>query len=133
MEISSRIQFIMLYIYRLFKQKFGFEEYLINAPAKIRKYLIKFRTRNHRLPTETGRWRRIPRENRKCHLCHSDIGDEFHYLLVCRDLNNLRRQFIDARFISRPNIITFSSLLNVKNKGTLRKLCIFVKNILESL
>ena len=67
------------YIYRPFKQKFGFEEYLINAPAK---YLIKFRTRNQRLPTENGRWRRIPRENRKCHLCHSDIGDEFHYLLV---------------------------------------------------
>ena len=28
------------YIYRRFKQKFGFEEYIINAPAKFRKYLI---------------------------------------------------------------------------------------------
>ena len=115
----------LCYKYRLFKQKLGFEEYLINAPAKFRNYLIKFRTRNHRLPIETGRWRRIPREKRKCHLCHSDIGDEFHYLLVCRALNNLRRQFIDARFISRPNIISFSSLLNVKNKGTLRKTVYF--------
>ena len=47
------------YIYRLFKQTFGFKEHLINSPAKFRKYLIKFRTRNHRLPIETGRWRRI--------------------------------------------------------------------------
>ena len=78
-------------------------------------------------PIETGRWRRIPRENRKCHLCHSDVEDEFHYLLVCRELNNLRRQFIDARFMSRPNIITFSSLLNVKNKGTLKKTLYFCK------
>ena len=79
------------YICRLFKQTFGFEKYLINTSAKFRKYLIKFRTRNHRFPIETGRWRRIPWENRKFHLCLSDIGDEFHYLLVCRELNNLRQ------------------------------------------
>ena len=42
------------YIYRRFKQKFGFDEYLINAPAKFRQYLIKFRTRNHRLPIKTA-------------------------------------------------------------------------------
>ena len=29
--------------------------------------------------------------------------------------------------LSGPNIVTFSSFLNVKNKGTVRKLCIFVK------
>ena len=95
------------YIYRLFKQKFGFEDYLIHAPAKFRKYLIKFRTRNHRLPIEIGRLRRTPRENRKFHLCNTDTGDEFHYLLVCKELNNLRRQFIEANFIRHPNIITF--------------------------
>lgn len=120
------------YIYRLFKQSFGFEKYLINTPAKFRKYLIKFRTRNHKLPIETGRWRGIPRENRKCHLCSLDIGDEFHYLLVCREFSNLRRQLIDARYIRRPNVLSFSSLLNVKSKGSLRKLSIFVKSILES-
>ena len=30
------------YIYQHFKQKFGFEENIINAPAKFRKYLIQF-------------------------------------------------------------------------------------------
>ena len=54
-EWKSQVEFnSSCYIYQLFKQKFGFEEYLINAPAKFRKYLIKFRTRNHRLPIETG-------------------------------------------------------------------------------
>ena len=59
------------------------------------------------IPIEIGRWRRTPRENRKCHLYNTDTGDEFHYLLVCKELNNLRRQFIDANFITRPNIISF--------------------------
>ena len=39
--------------------------------------------------------------NGKCHLCYTYTGDEFHYRLVCKELNNFRRQFIDASFIRR--------------------------------
>ena len=67
-------------------------------------------------------------------MSNTDSGDEFHYLLVCKELNDLRRQFIDPSVIRHHNIITFSSPYNVK-KGTSRKLCtcIFIKNMLESL
>ena len=108
------------------------EKYLVNVPVKFRKCLVKFRTRNHMLPVETGRWKRIPRENRKCHLCHKDIGDgdEYHYVLTCNYLNNLRRQYIDRKFVMRPNAIKFSVLLNTKKKtAKLWKLCIFIKSI----
>ena len=121
------------YNYRLFKTKFCFEKYLVNVPANFRKYLVKFRTRNHMLPVETGRWRRIPRENRKCHLCHLDVGDEYHYVLTCNFLNNLRRLYIDRKFVVRPNAIKFSMLLNTNSPAKLRKLCIFIKSIFESL
>ena len=94
---------------------------------------IKFRTRNHMLPVETGRWRRIPRENRKCHLCHLDIGDEYHYLINCNFLNNLRRQYIDRKFYVRPNVIMFSMLLNSTHPAKLQKLCTFIKCIFDSL
>ena len=70
--------------YRIFKTTFGFENYLKSVPAKLRKFLITIRTRNHKLPAEVGRWRRIPRDQRKCHLCDSDIGDEYHYILACK-------------------------------------------------
>ena len=118
---------------RLFKTKFCFESYLVRLPAKSRKYLLKFRTRNHRLPIDTAQWRRIRIETRKCHLCHLDIGDEFHYMLTCSYLNNLRRQYIDRKFFVRPNFIKFSSLLNAINLATLRKLCLFIKGIFDSL
>ena len=121
------------YNYRLFKTKFCFEKYLVNVPAKFRKYLVKFRTRNHMLPVETGRWRRIPRENRKCHLCHLDVGDEYHYVLTCNYLSNLRRLYIDRKFVVRPNAIKFSMLLNTNSPAKLRKLCIFIKSVFESL
>ena len=50
--------------YRLIKTNFGMENYLVTLPLKLRKPLIQIRTRNHRLPIETGRWLHIPREER---------------------------------------------------------------------
>ena len=121
------------YIYKLFKTSSGFENYLTKVPFKLRKYLIQIRTRNHRLPIEKGRWRRIPRENRKCHLCSQDIGDEFHYILSCSKLNNLCRQYLDPYYLSRPNTYKFGKLLNSKNISILRKLCLFIKQIFNTL
>jgi hypothetical protein len=45
--------------YRIFKTKFEFEEYfnILNIGDVIR--LCRFRTTNHYLPIETGRWRNI--------------------------------------------------------------------------
>lgn len=85
------------YIYRIFKTEFGYENYLSKVPSKFRNFLLNIRTRNHKLPIETGRWRRIPREFRKCHLCNNDLGDEYHYLLSCRQLHNLRKQYQQDR------------------------------------
>ena len=67
--------------YRLIKNNFGLETYLVTPPLKLRKPLIQLRTRNHRLPIETGRWLHIPREERICNLCSDKIGDEFHVIL----------------------------------------------------
>ncbi len=53
--------------------------------------LIKFRTTNHKLPIETGRWNNIELSERKCNKCNMNtIGDEFHYLLECPLLLNDR-------------------------------------------
>ena len=38
-----------------------------------------------KIPLETGRWQNIPKEERLCSLCDLNvIGDEFHYLFMCR-------------------------------------------------
>ncbi len=55
--------------------------------------VVKFRTSNHKLPIETGRWNGIERSERKCNLCNlKDIGDEFHYLLICPFLAESRKK-----------------------------------------
>lgn len=118
--------------YRLFKEEFNLENYLLKLPLTFKRTLCLFRTRNHRLPIETGKWFNIDIADRKCNLCDASLGDEFHYLLCCKKLALERRQFIKAYYYSRPNVIKFKQLMNTKNISELKKLCKFVKIILNS-
>ena len=63
-------------------------------------------------------------ENRNYHLRSQDIGDEVHYILSCKKLNNLRRQYLDPYYLSCPNTYKFAKLINNKNVSILRKLCL---------
>ena len=61
--------------YKLFKSTFCFEEYLSKVPPKYLNKLIKFRTRNHKLPVEKGKYQNVLFNERLCTLCNADIGD----------------------------------------------------------
>jgi len=54
--------------------------------------ITRIRTGSHHLKIETGRWARIPTENRKCH-CQTGIQDEEHVLLKCPLSKDLRQTF----------------------------------------
>ena len=59
------------------------------------KVMIKFRTTNHHLPVETGRWQNKkkpkPLGERFCTLCNNcQIGDEFNCILECNTIQNIR-------------------------------------------
>jgi len=86
----------------LFKEIFGFEEYLVKTPSKFLKFIIKFRTRHHRRPVETGSWYNIKTSENKCTLCNSSTCDEFHYLLECTAFNSSRNKLLDKYFLSKP-------------------------------
>jgi hypothetical protein len=116
--------------YRLFKENFEFEHYLDILPDKDRITYCRFRTGNHRLPIETGRWHRIERQNRHCNLCqYQELGDEFHYILQCRSLVDIRKQFLNPYFIHRINILKFGKLFQSKQKSKLKNLCKFIRVI----
>ena len=66
--------------YRIYKDIFGFEDYLIHLPDNLRVVLTKFRGRNNKMPVEIVIRDNVPREQRIGNLCATgDIGDEFHY------------------------------------------------------
>ena len=111
-----------------FKPTFGLEKYLVNLPFCYRVALTKIRTANHKLPIEKGRYRNIPREERKCTLCNLDkVGDEFHFILECPMLNELRLKYIPQFYFRRPNFYKYSQLLSIQSKNKLLNLGKFLK------
>jgi hypothetical protein len=99
-----------------------FENYLNILNDKDNFTLSKFRTTNHKLPVENGRWKSIARENRICPLCNNgEIGDEFHYLFKCQYFGNQRKIYIKKNIRINPNIIK-----NLKNYVVLSELLIKV-------
>ena len=116
--------------YKLIKTRFGMENYLVTLPMKFRKSLIKIRTRNHRLPIETGRWQHVTREERICNLCNQSLGDEFHFILECKELKGIRRKYLRMYYYKKPNVLKFHQLFNTENKKELLNLSRFIHEIM---
>ena len=62
---SSRGEF-----YGLFKHEFKLEPCLLRLAVSDRLYMCKLICSNLKFPIEMGRWAKIPKHNRICHLCN---------------------------------------------------------------
>ena len=81
------------------------EHYLSKYPKQVYTPILKFRTSNHKLPIETGRWAKIPHNERKCLKCNNgSLGDEFHYLLECDFFKTLREGAIKKYYYTLDQI-----------------------------
>ena len=119
-------------IYRLFKTNFEISKYVSILPTHLCKVFMAFRTRNHRLPVETGRWRSVPFRERICHFCNKDIGDEYHMTLVCEKFKTDRCKYVKPYYYRNPNILKFRDLMNVSSKKHLLHLCLFIQIIIKA-
>ena len=105
--------------------------YIINLDGSLLYTMVRFRTANHKLPIETGRWNNIDLPERKCELCNkNDLGDEYHYLLRCSFFVNERRTYIDPYFYTSSNILKFKELLQISDHEKLVRLGKFMRLIM---
>ena len=114
--------------YKIYKTNFEQGKYITKLSTYFCKIFIRFRTRNHRLPVEVGRWGSIRRNQRLCSYCN-ELGDEFHYLFSCKHFEIERKQHLKRYYYVRPNIIKFEQLMNTKKLFELKKLCRFINVI----
>ena len=91
---------------------------------------LSFITRNHRLPIETGRWRSIPVNERKCELCN-DLGDEYHYILICPQFTIHRKKYIKEYYYKRPNMVRFLELIDTNNNSEIKNLAILMNIVMN--
>lgn len=117
--------------YRLFKDTIILEKYMLILSTSEFKSILAYRTRNHKLPIETGRWLKRERCLRLCTLCHSEMGDEFHYLFNCKQLKHARQLYIKPYYRKSPNVIKYQQLLSTHNNKDLKNLAKFVALIMK--
>jgi len=65
---------------------------VIYTPDYIRVAFTRFRLSSHRLRIETGRWRRVKREDRLC-VCTQGVQDEAHVIFRCPNTLGIRQTY----------------------------------------
>ena len=109
-EESSKLR-----TYALFKTDLGLEPYLLYIKSfEMRSKVTKFRLSNHKLRIETGRRDKIPKQERFCPFCPTDVEDEYHFLFSCPSYQHLRQLYIDPLTSSLNGFETFPAITKIK-------------------
>ena len=75
-------------------------------------YYSRLRLSSHNLAIETGRYTSIPRRERICTFCNTNVVEnEFHFLLACPYYIDLRRKYLPAYYCSWPSLHKFKGHL----------------------
>ena len=70
-----------------------------------RKALVSFRISSHQLRIETGRYEKIPRDDRICYFCtRNKIEDKNHFLLDCKAYSQIKDTFFSKLETKIPHI-----------------------------
>ena len=99
--------------YKLFKDTFCFEKYLIDIPSFLSTPISQFRCGNFKFPNVINRLYTWLEKDTKCPC--GITGDEYHFLLECDLLKYTRQLYIPDNFLSNPNYIKFKNLLQSDN------------------
>ena len=121
-------------VYSIEKSKllaFVLESYLYRIPFKFARYILKFRTCNHNLEIEVGRYTNLERHERISKNCTLNVlGDEYHLFYDCSNVNiaALRWKFIPQDIRNNRSMYNF---VNIFSNLSDIKLCIQIGKYLE--
>ena len=118
--------------FNYFKDAVCLENYFLILPKHLYLKMVHFRTGNHKMPVETGRWQNIELDDRKCTICDKNtLGDEFHYLMECHFFKRDRERLLPREYHKRPNILKYRKLLTSCDERSLHKLALFMGIIIQ--
>ena len=110
--------------YLIFKTSVRYEDNLHKTQSSLLVYMIRFRTRNHRLPIQIIQ---IGNE-RLCQTCKK-LGYKFHFLFECTIYDRERKQYLKRYCYNNPSTFKLQKLMS--SKKDFINLCKFCKTILS--
>ena len=129
-----------LSLYSEVKNEVRFESYLdLIKSVKTRVAVTKIRISCHLLPSESGRYKKIPRVERLCPLCNrSESNDEFHYLLKCTHSSLSHRGiFLESLYSINSNFTNMSwkalvlCIMSMCDENIINLSASYIENILN--
>ena len=94
--------------YFSFKRHNRMEPYIWEAKSsQLRKIIERFRTGNHRLQVNVGRYNQIERQQRFCARCTGVVEDDLHAIFYCPNYNLLRSKYSDL-FSGSSDLYSFT-------------------------
>ena len=101
--------------------------HLSHLEGELAAVLSRFRTSNHRLPIELGRWNGTARDQRLCPNC-STLGDEFHLLIDCPVFSDLREPIdgILNAYRHLPRNTAVADILDIRDFVQCRRIARFL-------
>ena len=125
---------LKLSFYHSIKKNYSLSTYLDSTRKNPMRTLVKLRIGCHNLRVETGRYDKIPLEERICPLCIGNkIEDETHLLLDCQRHSSMRDIFlskVETKIDEIRKLATFCPL--VTGLVLLSRLSIFMQKIAKS-
>jgi hypothetical protein len=123
-----------LRLYRLYKERVLPELYVVkNMPRYYRQSLAKLRSCTLPIHIETGRFAKIPLNERVCVFCHKNqVEDEKHFLLDCDLYNDLRFNLfqhmciLDNDFMNLPSLAKFCMIMTTESVQFILAKCIYL-------
>jgi len=98
-----------LSFYCTIKEDYSPSPYLVLTRKNPSRALVRFRISRHQLRIETGRYKKIPRNERICHFCASNkIENEIYFLLDCEAYSQIRAIFFSKLETKIPDFKSLS-------------------------
>ena len=119
--------------YVMTKTEYYIEPYILNVDKFIwRRSLARLRCASLDIGVNRGRKNGVPFELRKCDYCQkSEIDDEYHFIIICPHLDNIRIKYIPSFYTRFPTREKFSILLKLNSKKEARSISLFIIHALK--
>ena len=104
-----------LFLYSKIKTKYAIEQFFLDSNFENRRSIVKMRISDHTLEIETGRYKKINREQRICKQCNkNEIEDEEHFFFRCPKNETLRKEFLSNVYKICPQFIDMDKNILLK-------------------